>query len=150
MSKTLSIVVGAALLLGSAALLAAQQTKEEVVAAKAQKARGAGADENIKKGTALNDPTAVVPAPPGKGGAKSRGVACGIVLDNWTQWYVQFYVDSLYWGAAGPYGEVTGLAFSGPTKVYARADFTDGTWLYWGPQVFNCRHDEIYRWKVGQ
>ena len=150
MRKTVSIALAAALVLGSAALLAAQQAKEEVVAAKAQKPRGSGADENIKKDKAVNDPAAIVPAPPGKGGEKSRGLVCGIVLDNYTQWYVQFYVDGLYWGAAGPYGEVSGLAFAGGTKVYARADFIDGTWLYWGPQVFNCRRDEIYRWKVGQ
>ncbi len=150
MRSVVSIVLGLALGLGSAALVAAEQPKEELITAKAQKARGAGADENMKTDNTVNDPAKTIPAPPGKGGEKSRGVLCGVVLDNWTPRYVKFYVDGLYWGAAGPWGEVSGLAFAGGTRVYARADFVDGSFLYWGPQTFNCRRDEIYRWKVGE
>jgi hypothetical protein len=149
MKRGTSILLSALVALGAVAALASEQPKEQVVTAKPQKTRGVGADENIKKESVVNDPAVQPPAPPSKGGEKTRGVLCGVVLDNYTPWHVKFYVDGLYWGAAGPWGEVGGMAFAGGTRVYARADFTEGTFYYWGPQVFNCQRDEVYRWKVG-
>lgn len=150
MKKTVSILLGVVLVAGAAVVLTAERAKEQVVTAKAQRARGTGADENIKKDSVLNDPAVKPPAPAAKGGEKTRGILCGVLLDNWTPWYVKFYVDGVHWGAAGPWGEVSGLAFAGGTRAYARADFTDGTVYSWGPQVFNCQRDEVYRWKIGQ
>jgi hypothetical protein len=148
MARAVSMVLGLALALGGAASLVAEQQQEEVVTAKAQKARGGGEDENIKSDSAVNDPAVTVPAPPDKGGEKTRQVLCGVVLDNWTPWLVRFYVDGSYWGTAGRWGVARGAAFAGTTTVYARAAFTDGSYLSWGPQIFNCRGGQVYRWKI--
>jgi hypothetical protein len=150
MKRGVSILLGVVLVAGAAAVLAGEQAKEQVVTSKAQRARGAGADENIKKDSLVNDPKVAPPAPPSKGGEKTRGILCGVVLDNWTPWYVAFYVDGVAWGVAAPWGEASGMAFAGGTRVYARATFVDGTYVYWGPQVFSCARDEVYRWKIGQ
>ena len=150
MTRAVSMLLGVVLALGAAALLVAEQPQEQLVIAKAQKARGAAADENIKKDSAVNDPAVKPPAPAAKGGEKTRGNLCGIVLDNWTPWYVGLYIDGNSWGSAGPWGEVSGVAFAGTTRVYARAGFTDGSYLSWGPQAFNCQREEVYRWKITQ
>ena len=96
----------------------------------------------------MNNPNAQLPPPAEKGGPKSRGRVCGIVVDNWTPWKVQFYLAGDYQGLISPYGALSGVAFQGPTVVYARADFTDGTYTSWGPQTFQCSGDGIYRWKL--
>jgi hypothetical protein len=150
MVKAVGTVLSLLLAMGAASLLVAEPQQEQVVTAKAQKARGTGADENIKRDSFVNDPAVKPPAPPAKGGEKTRGYLCGIVLDNWTPWYVGFYIDGDAWGTAGPWGAASGVAFAGTTRVYARATFTDGSSLSWGPQIFNCRRDEVYHWKITQ
>ncbi len=122
----------------------------KVVPQKATKARGDAPDENIKSKSEKNDPSSKVAPPPDKGGAKTRGGACGLHVDNRTRWIIKIFVDGHYRGAVGPYGDVGGVVGSGwPTTLYARADFEDGTVMKWGPKMFNCESSETYKWRVG-
>ncbi len=148
MRRVVVIILGLVLIAWALPALAADPPTEKVVEAKAQKARGGGADENIKQESVTNDPAVKTPPPANKGGEATRGQLCGVWLDNYTPWYIKFYVDGIYWGTSAPWGEVSGLAFAGATRVYARADFLDGSAFTWGPQVFYCERDEVYRWKV--
>ena len=122
--------------------------KTTEIVAQGHKARGQGADPNIKRKSDLNDAATQLPPPAAKGGPKVRGDLCGIVADNWTPWKVQFYLNGDLQGMISPYGALSGVTFSGPTVVYARADFTDGTYTTWGPQTFQCSGEGIYRWKL--
>ena len=124
----------------------------EVVKAKAQSSRGAGEDPNIKTGSDKNDPKSNTPAPANKGGAASRGMGpgvCGVRADNYTRWIVKVYVDGSYRGAVGGFDDGTVYVGNGTTTFYARADFTDGSYKYWGPWVFNCPHGMTVTWQLG-
>ena len=137
---------------GSLASVSPAQTapagKTTEIVTQGHKVRGQGADPNIKRKSELNDSAVQLPPPAAKGGPKSRGSLCGIVVDNWTAWKVQFYLNGDLQGLISPYGALSGVTFSGPTVVYARADFTDGTYTTWGPQTFQCSGEGIYRWKL--
>jgi len=115
---------------------------------KAHKSRGAGQDPNIKHKSEANDPKAMVAAPASKGGAKTRGATCVLVIDNWTSWKVQFYADGDYEELIAPWGE-SRYTFSGSHTLYARADFTDGSVLTWGPRTAACEGNGfVYPWKL--
>jgi hypothetical protein len=118
------------------------------VVTKGHKNRGTGQDPNIKHRAEANDPSHLIPPPAEKGGPKARGRVCGVVVDNWTPWKVQFYLDGNLQGVAPAYGALSGVTFSGPTVVYARADMNDNTYITWGPETFQCANDTIYRWKI--
>jgi hypothetical protein len=63
---------------------------------------------------------------------------CRVDVDNWTQWKVQVYVDGTFRGMVSPWGDGTTYTGAGPTRVYVRAEFTDGTYKYWGPRNYDC------------
>ena len=149
------LVVAAALVMSGASAGFAQAKQAAApgkapVEDKATKSRGAGADENIKSKNEKNDPKATIAAPESKGGEKSRGGICGVKVSNWTPWKVQLFVDGDYIALVGPYGDVDVVTGSGITRVYARADFTDGSVNYWGPRSFNCASGGIYTWKLSR
>lgn len=67
---------------------------------------------------------------------KSRGDVYGsdysdIIVDNWTGWYVDVYVDGTFRGTLEPYGKKVTWAIPGNTTIYAKATFTDGSYRYW-------------------
>ena len=130
-----------------AGLTMAAEKKSKVVEAKAQKSRGEGKDENIKSDAEPKNPTTGgPPAPPDKGGDKSRGAYCQIHVDNHTPLWIKIYVDGYYAGTMPPWGDLYPTAISGGTQLYGRADFVDGTWRFWGPYHFDC--DEVYTWRL--
>ncbi len=151
MNRTILAGLAVIALAGAVAFAAEKKAKEVVVEAKAQKPRGEGADANVKSGPGKNDPTKKVPAPAAKGGEKKRGGACGVIADNYTPWIIQVYIDGDYQGTVAPWGDLDLLAIAGwPTNAYARADFTDGSTITWGPKIFNCEAESVYRWKLNQ
>jgi hypothetical protein len=116
---------------------------------KAQTGRGQGTDENIKSDSYKNDPNDATPAPPSKGGEKTRGAYCAIVFDNYTPWYIKCYVDGSFRGVVGPYSDLSLSFICGETRVYARADFEGGGYRYWGPRIFYASSG-AYRWRLGK
>jgi hypothetical protein len=100
---------------------------------------GPGVSEPQTKGAdGKNDPNASVEAPPDKGGKKSRAGVCQLHVDNRTNLIIKIFVDGDYVGTVSPYGDAYGYYSSGSRTVYARADFTDGSWHYWGPRDIHC------------
>ena len=120
--------------------------KVKLIEDKAQKSRGGVVDENIKNESLQNDPNATIPAPPKKGGEKSRGPSCYLDVDNHTQWTIRVYVDGVNVGVVSPWGDARGNYFSGQHIFYGVAYFTDGSKLTWGPQSVNC--DGPYTWSL--
>lgn len=111
----------------------------ELKGTKGEASRGGEADPNIKQGQETNDPNATMDAPPKKGGTTTRGGGyCEVQFDNRTKLYIKLYVDGEYRGTLSPYGDAVVYALAGSTRVYARADFNDGTYLYWGPSTYSC------------
>jgi hypothetical protein len=152
MRKWMSAIVLAGLVAtaGAAAAIAKQGPKQEVIETKAEKGRG-GEDPNVKSATRVNDPKAPEPpAPAAKGGEKPRGQisTCDVHVDNRTPWYIQIYVDGNYSGMMSPYGDLYTRAIAGPTLLYARATFTDGSVLTWGPRKVPCPAWTEYTWKL--
>ena len=112
----------------------------ELKATKGDASRGGEADPNIKQSKETNDPNTTMEAPSKKGGATTRGQGgyCEVQFDNRTKWYIKLYVDGDYRGTLSPYGDAVVLALPGSTSVYARANFDDGTFNYWGPSSYSC------------
>jgi hypothetical protein len=95
---------------------------------------GTGEDSNIKSKREANGTGAGPVAPPKKGGPKTRDVTGWLDVDNWTAWYVDIYTNGSFRGTVPPWGDLYVWTNAGD-QLYARADFSDGTWKYWGPQA---------------
>lgn len=114
----------------------APQQGDKVVETMGKKGRGAAtADANIKTHRAANDPAASTPAPGPKSGEKAATTSCTVHVDNRTTLYVDVYLDGDFRGTVGPWGDLYRSVGCGGTRLYARADYTDGSHSFWGPQV---------------
>lgn len=139
------------LLAGCAALLTAapaqaQQAQPTAGESKAERSRGTGTDENIRADRAPNRQGAVMAAPAAKGGDRTRGGISVVHVDNWSQWYIDVYMNGSFCGSMGPYGDIYCAVSSGNVTMYARAPFDDGSALKWGPRVSYV--DGAYTWKL--
>ena len=90
-------------------------------------------DENITKARAPNTPGTQEPAPAARGGDATRGSSCTVKVENHTGLYIDVYLDRVYRGTVGPWGDFYRYVGCGETRMYARADYTDGTYDTWGP-----------------
>ena len=111
--------------------------------------KGGDTDPNIKEGEAANNMEAPGTLPTAKGG-KSKGAAydCEVQLDNWSAWIVKIYINGAYRGYLSAGAESTLYYTPGQTTIYARADFTDGTYYYWGPKTYNCGANQYIYFKM--
>ena len=119
----------------------AQKSGKNVVKTQAQSSRGGGADTNIKTDRAPNDPNGTA-KPAGKG----RG--CSVEVNNNTGWYVDIYVNGVYTGTVGPWGSGWAYPPVAGSNLYGRANFTDGSWKYWGPREFGCSQGSVNTWDI--
>lgn len=112
--------------------------------------KGADSDPNIKSGEAANDMDAPNGLPTTKGGGKGKGAAydCEVQLDNWSAWNVKIYINGNYRGYLSAGAESTLYYTPGQTTIYARADFTDGTYYYWGPKTYSCGANQYIYFKM--
>lgn len=130
------------------------QKRDQSFVLKAQRAegdRGSATDPNIKNDSTTNSEQQEAVGPESKGGSSdARGAAglCRVEFDNYTRWIVKVYVDGTFRGVVGPYGEGTSFTLAGPTRVYARADFDNGSYLYWGPKDYSCRSGQYIYFKM--
>lgn len=132
-----------------------KKKKEEVIELNAMKieSRGEEADKNIKNDSSLNEMNNKMDAPAEKMGA-SRGSSaahpyyCEVHTDNYTSYYIKIYVDGSYRGTVPPYGNILYYAYPGATEVYAKADFTNGSSLSWGPRNYSCDENEYITFKM--
>ena len=106
----------------------------------AEKGAAGGTDTNIKtarSSNAKNGAASEPAAPPAKGGPKSRASMCRFHVDNSTPYTIDVYTDGDYRGTAAPWDDLYGWVEYGAT-LYARADFDDGTYLYWRGTANSC------------
>lgn len=81
----------------------------------------------------------------------SRGDVYGpdysdVLIDNWTGYYIDIYVNGNYRGTVSPYEKRVTWAIPGTNTLYAKAVFNDGSYLYWGPKVTYTGY--TYTWKL--
>ena len=147
-SKILTIVSVAVFVVGSCFVgyYATANPGEQVVKLTAEKGRGSGADENIKNDSDKNDPNTHVQPPAKKGGEKSRG-ACVVHIDNRTDLIIKIFFNGNFAGAVAAWGDSLGVVEG---QVYARADFTDGTYWSWGPKTADCPGGESVTWQLNR
>lgn len=106
-------------------------------------------DKNIKKDEVANNAKGPKATAPRKKGGKTRGgYGCEVRLDNSTGWVIKIYVDGIYRGAMGAYDDSTVTVQAGLTRVYARADFTNGTYKYWGPSDYRCLDNQYINFRM--
>lgn len=119
---------------------------------KAQQAEAGASDTNVKNDVATNSKGgSAAPAPPDKGGEKGRGFGLGyveVIFNNYSPWYVKCYVDGNYRGTIAPWGALNFPTGNGPTLLYARADFDDGSTYRWGPRQFFYYSGNRYQWRL--
>jgi hypothetical protein len=127
------------------------QEKEKKAATSATDKAGKstkGDDAHIKSKSNANDPAKAVGDPIKKGG-KTRGwgpYTCVVHVDNRTSWSLNVYVDGYFRGAVGGGGDLYIATGNGATGIYASADFTDGSYIPFGPRAFDC--GTSYTWTL--
>ncbi|MEO5945247.1 MAG: hypothetical protein ABIP79_00410 [Chitinophagaceae bacterium] len=82
---------------------------------------------------------------------KSRGDVYGpdysdVVIDNWTGYYLDIYVNGDYRGTVAPWEKKVTWGIPGTNRLYAKAVFDDGSYLYWGPKATYTGYQ--YTWKL--
>ena len=116
---------------------------------KAARMRGAQ-DPNIRATrdkVEVNDASKEAPAPPHKGGAKSRGAdGCLVTIDNRTSFWIELYTDGRYIGTVYSYGDMTVYVYG--ETLYARTLFTDGPAWTWGPRALGCEPGGSFTWTL--
>jgi hypothetical protein len=112
----------------------------ESASSKGTKGMASTPDSNILKDSMANSKDNMIAAPESKGGPKSRGLngTCNIHVNNATALYVTFYFNGVAAGALGPWGDLYPNSTEGRGTLYARAVFTDGSAMTFGPRDFTC------------
>ena len=128
-----------AMLCITAAIVSAPLVAQTVSDKGVKKSKGAH-DVNIQSDEMMNSEHPDIAAPESKGGMKRRGLGgtCNIHVDNHTPYYVTFYFNGNATGAIGPWGDLYPNITQGNAALYARAVFTNGTVLTFGPRAFTC------------
>lgn len=128
-----------------------KQTRQEVEL-KASKGTSTGkgaSDPNIKEDETPNDPNTKRRPPAAKGGnSKGASYDCEVQFDNRTDLNIKTYVNGRYRGTLGGYDDAYLYIFPGYITVYGRADFSDGSYLYWGPQSYTCSENQYIYFKM--
>lgn len=86
-----------------------------------------------------------------KSQAKTRGDVYGpnysdIIIDNYTNYTIDIFVDGDFRGTIAPWDKRTTWAIPGATRLYAKATFNDGTYEYWGPYTVLTGYE--YTWQL--
>jgi hypothetical protein len=117
------------------------------------------ATQKAEKGTSAEDKN--ITAPRSKNSANSKSVksrgtgqkTCYIDLINETDYVIDIYIDGNYKGTLGGNDAKYTTTGTGSTRLYARADFDDGSYLYWGPKNISCGNnarDGYYEWTLAE
>src|SRR5258708_5974349 len=82
---------------------------------------------------------------------KTRGDVYGsnysdIIIDNYTGYSIDVYVDGSFRGTIAPYDKKVTWAVPGNNRLYGKAVFDDGSYLYWGPDTPYTGYE--YTWKL--
>lgn len=129
-----------------------KQSKSVAVSGEKKEAgsKSGTSDSNIKQEYAENDPDTpmTVPSSKGGGGSKGAGGNCKIMLDNWTNYAVNIYINGVYKGILYGGNESTLYYTPGSVTIYAKAPFSDGSYYYWGPTSYTCGSNQYIYYKM--
>lgn len=90
--------------------------------------KGNGADKNVKEARGKNS---------SKKSAATRGnLTCRVELENNTDNTIDIYVGGHFRNTMGPKDSSSFNA--GSSIIYAKAEFDDGSYFYWGPRTLKC------------
>lgn len=123
-----------------------RQSKAEKVSDKS--AKGSGDDKNVTATRGKNSTTVKTTRTKTRGSGQRT---CYIDLVNETGYVIDIYIDGRYRGTIGEYDANYTTTGTGATKLYARAEFDDGSFLYWGPRNITCgsnSKDGYYEWTL--
>jgi hypothetical protein len=144
--KYRSFLVAALMLTGFGFNAQAQKPdlKKETIESKAMSAPSNEVNE-LKR--PVNDKNKRVEAAPKKAMGDVFGEEYSdIVVDNWSGYYVDIYVNGNYRGTIPPYEKQVTWAIPGNNTLYAKAPFRDGSYIYWGPRKTATGYS--YTWKL--
>ena len=114
-----------------------QEPEAKTIESKSMKVEATrGEDPNIK----ADRPTIDNPVPKPE---IARGEYCKVIVDNWTGYAIDIYVDGEYAGTVGAWGDGYTWAIEGQTELYGKS--TGGT-LAWGPVDVDCYYE--HTWKL--
>lgn len=80
--------------------------------------------------------------------SRSRGSGL-LQVDNQTPWTIDIYGGGVYIGTIGPYGDLSTYYTPGFLRLYAQADFADGSNLHWGPTYRSIKSGRTTTWSLG-
>jgi hypothetical protein len=116
---------------------AKRMKKAEKVELASMKAASGAEDKNVTSARGKN-------APGGNRSGRGAGTrgggqrTCYIDLDNNTDYVIDIYVDGRYRGTMSEYDASYTTTGSGSTRIYGKAEFSDGSYYYWGPRDYSC------------
>lgn len=103
-----------------------------------------GSNPNIQAGIPSTDETGIA-GPVAKGGTEKGDCGCEITFDNFTEWYVEVYVDGINQGVLGPWQKNVVTANSGKRKIYL---VTAGGSKEWVVDSGNCKGK--FNWNISK
>lgn len=136
------------------ALVASAVADDKSVVEEAGKKSTAAAAKKEVKGTSVKNDSkrkkAEPPSAKSAAGTKRSGPnSCDVKLDNRTDLKIQIFIDGDFQGMLLPWGDAVRYdVLSGTTKLFGRADFTDGSVVTFGPRFFDCTAYSTYTWKL--
>jgi hypothetical protein len=73
---------------------------------------------------------------------------CSIRVSNSSPLHANVYIDGEFWGTTPAYGDLAGWMRCRATNLYARANFDDGSYYYWGPTSVTLKG--TYTWRISR
>jgi hypothetical protein len=139
------LLVAALLMVGIGFNVQAQKTdlKKETIETKASTTPNA---EVAALKRPANDKSKPAAAPKKAMGEVYGSDYSDVVIDNWTGYYIDIYVNGNFRGTIAPYDEKVTWAIPGSNTLYGKATFRDGTYYYWGPKSTVTGYS--YTWKL--
>jgi len=127
--------------LSSTMILTAQtEADKKVIESRGTKVENTRGDNpNILEAKPVND-NVVAPKPEQ---SAARTDYCKVIIDNWSGYAVDIYVDGYYEGTVAAWSEGYTYTVSGQTKLYG---LSVGGTLEWGPKWVDCGYS--YTWKL--
>ena len=138
----LMMVLTAILLFGTIFCSMAQRKESKIIEVKAGEKKNPEEkiiDIIVPKGKNI----ATNPVPQINRGDAYNVTNCNVIIENWTGWYIDFYIDGEYRGSIAPWDIRVSWVIVGPVKLYAEAD---GTMYFWGPTSVDCNY--TFTWKL--
>ncbi|MCX8018996.1 MAG: hypothetical protein N2747_00715 [Chitinophagaceae bacterium] len=127
----------------SNSLLAQQGSKKPLKKVIHSKAITTSSDEVASLQRPENDKNN--PIPPSRGEIYGKSLT-DLIVDNFTGFYIDIYVNGNYRGTVAPYDKRVTWAIPGNNILYAKAPFGDGSYYFWGPLKTNTQYQ--YTWKL--